>query len=162
MNTLDIIILICFIPALIFGLEKGFVKQLVGLLTIILGCQFSILLQQPLTKWLVDLTNGNPELMKILSFILIFIIIAIGLSIIGRILEGVIKIILLGWLNRLLGIAGAFLITTIVLSIISIVISSLNAELNLFNPSILTDSILLPVFQEISVFVMPLLKSLIF
>ena len=162
MNTLDIILLICFIPAVIGGLRKGLVGQIIGLLTIILGCRLSMSFQKPVTDWLVQVTAANPEMIRILSFVLIFIAVAVVLYLIGRVIEKVIHIALLGWVNRLSGVLISSLIAVVVLGLLGGLVTSLNAELHLFNPTFLNESVLLDAFMNITSAIMPYLKSLIF
>ncbi len=162
MNILDIILLICFIPTVISGLHKGMVSQLIGLLTIFLGCRLAVLLEEPVSAWLAELTAANPGVIHVFSFILIFIVVAVTLFLAGKIIERLIKIILLGWLNRLLGVIISLMIFAIVSGILGIMMTSLNNELKLFNPAILNGSIILDAFKKITVAVMPYLKSLIF
>lgn len=162
MNTLDIILLICFIPAAIAGLRKGLVGQIIGLLTIILGCRLSMTFQKPVTDWLVKVTAANPEMIRILSFVLIFIAVAVVLYLIGKVIEKVIHIVLLGWVNKLLGILISSLIAIVVIGLIGGTVSSLNDQLQLFNPAFMKESVLLDAFMKVTSAIMPYLKSLIF
>lgn len=107
MNILDFIILLCFIPAVINGLRKGFIAQVFSIVSIILGAWLSFKFATLVSSWIGQWIQGSEQLLQIISFILIFIVVAMGLHLVSKTLEACIKIILLGWLNKLLGLAFA-------------------------------------------------------
>ena len=52
MNVIDIILLICFVPAVIMGLRKGFIAQVIAIISIILGIWLSFQFSAALSGWL--------------------------------------------------------------------------------------------------------------
>ena len=60
MNILDIVLLVCLIPALIQGLRKGFIAQVVAIISLVLGgwlaYKFSAVVTEWLAQWL-DITG---------------------------------------------------------------------------------------------------------
>ena len=48
MGTLDIILLICFIPALVRGIQKGFIEQVISLASIFIGAWMAYRFAEPL------------------------------------------------------------------------------------------------------------------
>ena len=127
LNVIDVILLICFIPAFIGGIRKGFVRQAAALVALVLGIwaglHFSSFIAGTLRGWL-DTSN---TIIDILSFTIIFILVILGVTIIGRLVEGVVKIILLGWLNRLLGVIFAILKYALIFSVIIYLLSALDS-----------------------------------
>src|SRR5690554_2015424 len=103
MNWFDILIGILLLIALINGYRKGLIMQLVGLATIVLASIFGGRLAERILPEITGLTNLSPEAARVLSFILAFALIAIVLSLIGRLLQKFIDVVLLSFFNRLMG-----------------------------------------------------------
>ena len=126
-NAVDIILLLCFIPAIIGGIRKGFVRQAAALVALILGIwaglHFSSFVSNMLRGWL-DTSN---TIVDILSFTVIFILVILAVTLAGRLIEGVIKIVLLGWLNRILGIIFAIIKYALIFSVIIYLLSALDS-----------------------------------
>lgn len=110
MCTIDIIILICFLPAFYFGIKNGLVKQLISLCVVYFGIKLSVRFSQGVAAWLTENAGITEVWSKTLSFIVIFLAVALILSLIGRIIEKILKISLLGWLNKLLGVVLSMVI----------------------------------------------------
>jgi len=126
-NVVDIVLLLCFIPAVIGGIRKGFVRQIAALIALVLGIwgglHFSSFISGTLRGWL-DTSN---TIIDILSFTIIFILVVLAVTIVGRLTEGIVKIILLGWLNRLLGVIFAIIKYALIFSIIIYLLSALDS-----------------------------------
>ena len=103
MNWFDILICILLLIALVNGYRKGLIMQLVGLATIVLAVIFGGRLAEIIHPEITGLINLSPEAARVLSFILAFALIAIILSIVGRLLQKFIDVVLLSFFNRLLG-----------------------------------------------------------
>ena len=103
MNWFDILIGILLLIALINGYRKGLIMQLVGLATIVMAAIFGGRLAERILPEITGLTNLSPEAARVLSFILAFALIAIVLSLIGRLLQKFIDVVLLSFFNRLMG-----------------------------------------------------------
>lgn len=111
MEILDIILLALVAVAGIIGIFKGFVNQITSIAALILGIwcasKFTGFMAGKVTGWL-DLEISQNTL-HIVMFIVIFIIVLILAHFLGKAIEGLIKLTMLGWLNRLLGfLFGAF------------------------------------------------------
>ena len=106
MNILDIVLLVCLIPALIQGLRKGFIAQVVAIISLVLGGWLAYKFSAVVTEWLAQWLDITGQALNIISFILIFAVVVTLLFLLGKILEASVKIILLGWLNKLMRRGG--------------------------------------------------------
>jgi membrane protein required for colicin V production len=118
MNWFDLSIVILLSIAFIYGYSKGLVMQLVGFATIVLAAIFGGRLAGIIQPGINRLVDISPEVAKVLSFILAFVAIALGLSLVGRILERFINVVFLSLINRLLGAVIAIGAMMVVLSIL--------------------------------------------
>ncbi len=118
MNWFDILISILLLIALVNGYRKGLIMQLVGLATIVLAAIFGGRLAESIFPEIIGMINLSPEAARVLSFIIAFVLIAIVLSIVGRLLQKFIDVVLLSFFNRLLGAVIAVGTMMLFLSII--------------------------------------------
>lgn len=97
---------------------------------------------------------------KAVSFILVFFVIAVLLSMLGRIVEKIIKISLLGWLNRLLGIVMTFCLFALAASVIVYLIDSANNIVEFIPKEKLQESRFYPALLNLSREVFPRFQEL--
>ena len=161
MNILDVIILICLVPAIIQGLRKGFISQVISIISIVAGVWASAKFANIVGEWLAQHITASEQVLKVASFAIVLIVVFIILGLIGRLLTGILKLVMLGWLNRILGVLFALIKCLLILCLLVVVFNTINANLNLVKPEILDDSILYPVLKSISDTIFPYLKSLL-
>src|SRR5450432_1833335 len=91
----------------IFGFVKGFsaglVRTLSELLAWIIGLMIALKLTSMISVLVASKLNWNPSYLPILVFIGIIILAHLVISAIGKGVEKLIKVVQLGWLNRVLG-----------------------------------------------------------
>lgn len=103
MNSLDIYIAIPIIIGVISGLFKGLIKEVIGLLILIAGIFFARMFDDKVAIFLIrrfDIHEGTAEP---LAFLIVFALIAIVLSIIGKMVERGFDNISLSGVNKMLG-----------------------------------------------------------
>ena len=161
MNILDIILLICFVPAVVQGFRKGFIAQVIAIISIIAGVWLSFHFATVVSTWLGQYIQGSEQVMKIVAFALIFIAAIAVLALLGKLIEGAVKLVMLGWLNKLLGGVFAILKWVLIMSLIVVAFNSINQTFNIVKPNVLAESQLYPVLTEIANSVFPYLKSLL-
>ena len=120
MGVIDIVIVCCFLPVLYFGIKNGLVKQLVAFAVIYFGITLSLRFATPVAEWITERLQISEFWAKTVSFIFIFFVVALVLSLLGKIVEKIIKISMLGWLNKLLGIAMTFCIFALLISVVAL------------------------------------------
>lgn len=162
MNILDIIILICFIPALVQGLRKGFISQAISIISILLGVFLSFQCSSSLSGWLAQYIEGSEQILKIVSFALILVGVMAGLAIAGRLLEKFMDFVLLGWVNKLLGIAFSLLKCALIVGLVIMAFNSLNNTFNFISEEELAKSTLYPPLKSLAYTVFPYLKDMLF
>ncbi len=117
MNYIDIIIAILLLISIVSGWRQGFVRQLFGLLALLAGVycayKFSHFAAHYITSWFGPdeaWTNG-------IAFAVTFVVVLIGVVVIGRIADRFVKLIALGLLNSLLGAVLSLLKMALILSV---------------------------------------------
>ena len=162
MNILDIILLICFVPAIIQGLRKGFIAQAISIISIIAGIWTAARFTETVSGWIGQFITASEQVLKVVAFAIILIAVFLVLAVLGKLLEGMFRLVMLGWLNKLLGVVFALLKTALIVGLVIMAFSSLNKTLGLVSPETLGDSILYTPLKKIAYDVFPYLKGLIF
>lgn len=162
MNVLDIILLLCFVPAIIGGLRRGFIAQVVAIISIILGIWLSFKFSALLSGWLGQWIEAGEQMLHVISFAVILILAILALAAVGKLIEATVKIILLGWLNRLLGLIFALLKYALIIGLLLMLFNSLNGQFHLVNQKVLDSSLLYGPLLNMANSVFPYLKALIF
>ncbi|MBR0223461.1 MAG: CvpA family protein [Bacteroidales bacterium] len=160
MGVIDIVIVCCFLPVLYFGIKNGLVKQLVAFAVVYFGLTLSLRFAAPAAAWVEAHVSISEFWAKAVSFILIFFAVALLLSLLGRMIEKIIKISLLGWLNKLLGIVMTFCIFALLLSVVVYFVDSANNLLDFIPEEKLEESRFYPALLDLSKEVFPHFKEL--
>ena len=162
MNILDIVLLLCLIPAVIQGLRKGFIAQVIAIISLVLGGWLSYKFSASVSLWLCQWVGAAPQIMNLVAFILIFALVATILFLAGKLIETCIKIVLLGWLNRLLGLIFALMKFTIIIGLFIIVFDAINDKTDLVKDAYLNQSVMYTGLRKITYTAFPYLKQLLF
>ena len=109
MSAFDIIFIAILGFFTVLGIWKGFFREILGFVGVVLGAFLAILGFGPVSKIFHRLVPEIPSVIWVfLSFLLIFIAVYLLSRLLAGILSKLSKMVLLGWLNRLLGgIVGA-------------------------------------------------------
>lgn len=161
MNILDIILLICLIPALVQGIRKGFIAQAISIISIIVGIWASARFADVVAAWVAQYITASEQVMKIVAFALILIVVFFLLGLLGKALEGIFNFVLLGWLNKLLGVVFALLKTALIVGLVIMAFSSLNDTFHLVKEEVLNESVLYPPLKKVAFDVFPYIKDML-
>lgn len=127
MNVLDIVLIILFIPAIIRGISKGFIEQVIALASLFLSAWLAYLFANKVGTWLSAYIDGvSKEVLYIFAFIIIIILTVTLLNLLAKVLSKVVSTISLGWLNSILGLAVAVFNTALIIGLIFTAFSSFN------------------------------------
>jgi membrane protein required for colicin V production len=145
MNLFDIIVIVILGYCLIRGIFRGLVKELSSIIGVFGGFYAAYtyypVLAKPLSKWI-----ANVGYLNILSFLIIFCGVFIVISILGIIINYLLKIVFLGWLDR---VSGAMFGAMKGILIVSVLLIALTAFLPKGTP-VIKDSLLSPYVTLVS------------
>ena len=160
MNILDIIILICFALSLIQGFRKGFISQAISIISIIAGIWASARFADMASEWIGQYITASEQVLKITAFAIIIICVFTILGVLGRILEASIKLVFLGWVNKVLGMLFSLLKCMLILGLAIMAFEAVNNIFHLVKHEILAQSELYVIVRNFANNVFPYLKSL--
>ena len=160
MGAIDIVILACFLPAVVLGLKRGLVGQIVALAVVVLGIHLSLKFSDPLQARLAQAVSWEPFWIKAVSFTVIFLTVSLVLSLLGKLVEKVLKVAMLGWINRLLGMLVAVVAAALVVGTLVYIVNSANELLQFLPEEQIARSRFYTPLLNLVEQVFPLLKSL--
>ena len=103
MEVIDIIILVLIGIGVINGLMRGSIKQLAQIVGFVAGLLLARGMCGVVAEQLAPALGTSITIAQILSFILIWVAVPIGCSLIASVLTKALNVVNLGWLNRLAG-----------------------------------------------------------
>ena len=131
-NTLDVIMIIPLAWGIFMGFKKGLIIELASLIALLAGIYIAVHFSFFTSSILSEYIDISPGLLPIVSFILTFVIVVLGVHFIGKIVEKLVKLVALGFFNRLGGAVFSMLKYAIFLSILILL-------MNKFMPSLVSD-----------------------
>jgi membrane protein required for colicin V production len=102
-SIFDLVFFTAIIIAVISGLIKGFVRQLLGLVGIFAGTYCAYILSLGLSRWWQGHFNVDAKVTQIVLFIILASIIYILVIWLAMLLGKLLKMAMLSWINRLFG-----------------------------------------------------------
>lgn len=123
MNLFDILIIIILLYCLVRGIFRGLLKELSSLVGVLGGFYAAYTYYHEVGK-LLNRWIDNPNYVNILSFLLVFICVFLIISILGIIIKYILKIVFLGWVDRIFGAVFGILKGILIASVLLIVFTA--------------------------------------
>lgn len=133
MSIFDIIILIVLIFGFIKGIYKGFILELSGFVGIIISIYIARCYSTPVTHLLESLFGINQEMSPVIGFLVTFLAALLLFHFVAVLVDKLVRLILLGWLNKILGGVLSFLKYVLVISVFINIFNYANDYLGLMS-----------------------------
>jgi membrane protein required for colicin V production len=145
MNAFDIVVVVVLAYSLIRGLFRGLVKELASIIGVLGGFFAAYSLYHVAAGYLAGLVS-NLAYRNILAFLIIFCGVVILVNVLAIVIKYLLKIVFLGWLDRLGGVAFGAVKGVL---IVSVVFLALTAFLPKGTP-LIRDSLSAPYVSKVS------------
>ena len=119
MTGLDLLIVGLVLVLTLRGIWRGFINDLSGLLGLVLGYFIAGPLAKYLDPFLEAFVEG-PRLREGIAYYLSLFVIYLTVVFLGKLATGLSKLVLLGWLNRLLGALSGFTKGILIASLVAL------------------------------------------
>lgn len=151
MNLVDIILIVPLAYGLIKGLYKGLINELASLIALLAGVAIAYTFYPSFGAKLQEnfLSSVSPTELNIISFSLIFLLAALTVFLIGKMVTKLLSALALGLFNRFLGGVFGFLKVLLILLMITALINPIIQKQSFYEDSLLQQSI---VYQKLSYF----------
>ena len=161
MAILDIILLLCFIPAIVSGISKGFVKQVSDLVAILLAAWAAFHFSAPLAAWLGTHFTLDAAVLRVISFVLIALIATVLLSLVSTLVTKALSVLSLGFFNRILGLVFSILKVALMLGLLILLFETLNSSLHLVPAEHLENAVVYRALRDGANAIFPILKTFV-
>jgi membrane protein required for colicin V production len=128
LNGIDIVIIVILSASAIYSTFKGFVKDIFSLLAVILGVIAALVFYR-MGGLLMEDFIASEQIRNTVSFAVIFLIIAIAISIVGIVISKIIKSVELTFYDRLAGFAFGLLKGFLIVAVIVVVVTSITPRM---------------------------------
>lgn len=159
MAIIDIIILVLIGIGTIWGVTKGFLRQLASLIGLIVGLLVARALFAEVGDWMVS-TIGVPDtIAQILAFFMLWIAVPILFSLFATFLTKALEVVHLGWINRLLGGGLGAIKFMLLIGLVAHLLEYVDAKNELIPQNVLSESVLYkPMYDFVGIFI-PAIKG---
>ena len=162
MNTLDIILLLLFIPGIVRGLAKGLMEQAVSLVGIVLGAWLAYKYYTQMGAWLGGFWQLSEVVLNIIGFAIILLLAFAVVMILAKLITKLIEMASLGWINRVLGLVLSLFVSALVIGLLILVFEALNNQFDFVHDSkLLEESVVYPLLRDFAQTVLPFVKQII-
>jgi membrane protein required for colicin V production len=100
MSFLDIVLGSLLAFGLYKGIRNGLFVELASLISLLLGIYFAIKFSDFVKSVLNGFVHWNPKTIQIIAFLLTFILVVIGISLVAKFLTKIANFAYLGWVNK--------------------------------------------------------------
>lgn len=114
---IDIAFIIVMILAVFKGLRKGLILGIFSLIAFIIGIAAALKFSAIVADYLKNNVSASTKWLPLISFILVFIAVVLLINIGARLIRKIMRIAMLGWLDRLGGMVLYVLIYSIIFSV---------------------------------------------
>jgi len=152
MNSLDIVILICLSYGLIRGLIKGFVVEIAGVIALLVGILGAFKFSNSIAVFIQSHIEIDPKIVQVVSFLLLFIVIVYGISLLAKMLTKTLQIIALGLLNRMAGGIFGVCKWVVILSALLICYQQIDSIITILPEKVIRESVTFNYLSDIASF----------
>jgi len=151
MNYLDIIIILPLLYGLIKGFSNGLIKEITGLLGLIIGVYVAINFSSYLHPRVTEFLGGYDQFVPIIAFTTLFVVSILAIRLLGYFLDKLTKVLALGIISKILGSIFGVLKIVVIFSFLLVVIT----EYKLINTKTQKESVLLKPLQDVAGIIIP-------
>jgi membrane protein required for colicin V production len=116
--SIDVVFFIILLFAIFKGIAKGLILGIFSFLAFIIGLAAALKLSAVVAHHLEDSTGSAAKWVPVISFVLVFLVVALLVKIAAGIIKKVMTFSMLGWVDKIGGIIFYMIIYTIIYSVL--------------------------------------------
>lgn len=125
-EVIDSIFIVAMALAVFKGFTKGFVVAVLSFLAYFIGLAAALKLSSSVAQYIAGKDHEPSAWMPVISFMLVFVAVALAINLIARAIRSVVKASAMGWLDRLGGVIFFLIIYIFIFSILIFYASEIN------------------------------------
>ncbi len=130
---IDIILAALIVLGAVRGFTKGLIAQLFSLAALLLGIWGAIRFSDFTATLLAEKFNITGQYLPLVSFAITFAAIVIAVHFLGKLIEGLFNLTVLGIVNKVAGLIFGIIINAFILSVIIVLVEKVNVRMNLYS-----------------------------
>jgi membrane protein required for colicin V production len=155
MNLLDILLIVPLLWFAYRGFKRGLIIELASLAALILGIFAALHFSWYAGSILDDYFEMDEKYLSLLSFAVTFIVVVLIVYTIGKLIEKVVDMVALGFVNKLFGALFGILKSALLLSVILLVLTSLDKNEKVLTQKAKDNSVLYKPVASIVLYIIP-------
>ena len=158
MNILDVVFLILLLISAVSGFIKGFILSIASFIGFFLGIAVSFRLADDVQQWLMTLTGAEGRYLYFVAFLICFTVVVALVHVLGKIIEKAVKLVALGFLNRLGGAALGILKTMLIFTALIYALSYIDPDKRLISIEQQESSLFYRPLENMLPFILPFVQ----
>lgn len=154
---IDIILVGLLILGAIRGFIKGLIAQLFSLAALLFGIWGAIRFSDYTATLLMEQFKFTNQYLPLISFAITFGVIVIAIHFLGKLVEGLFDLTVLGVVNKISGLIFGVIKTAFILSIVIVLVEKMNVRMNFFTRESTEKSIVYTPLSKLAPAVFPYL-----
>jgi membrane protein required for colicin V production len=154
---IDVIALVLLVFSIYKGFTKGLIIAVFSFLAFIVGLAAALKLSAIAAEYIGNSVSISQRWLPVIAFFVVFLIVVVLIRLGAKMLEGVVQVAMLGWLNKLGGIIFYILLCFFIFSVLLFYAQ----QLRLIKPESLQSSIVYPYIAPIAPKIMAVMGSVI-
>jgi len=159
MNYLDIIILAILAWSIFRGFKNGLFIEIASVAALVLGIWGSIRFSGFTEMKLVEWFDLQTQYLGLIAFIITFILIVVAVHFLANALDKVLKAVALGFVVRLLGVVFALIKAVLIMSIVLVLLNSVDRKSKLISQERKESSILFGPVADFAPMLFPIIEG---
>lgn len=151
MSILDIVFIIPIVWLAYVGFKKGLVIELSSLVALLLGIFVSLYFSDVTAEFLKETFDLKTKYLSLISFIVTFVLVVIAVNLVGKLVEKLIDLAALGFVNKSAGGVFGVLKAAIFLSFIIFFIEKADKKKVIISEDLSENSLFYPYIQPIAI-----------
>jgi len=159
MNYIDIVIIALLIWSLFRGFKNGLFIEIASIAALVLGIWASIRFSGFTADKLIELFDMETQYLGLIAFAITFIITVVLVHLIANAMDKLMKAVALGFVIRILGMVFAVLKTILILSIIFVILNTIDQKTHFLPEEKVADSKLYTPISDFAPMLFPIIEG---
>lgn len=159
MTGIDIVIIVIIGIGVVWGMMKGFLRQLSSLVGLVVGLLVARALFAEVGEWLAPNLGMSITFAKILAFFMLWIIVPLLFSLFASFLTKALEVVHLGWINRWLGGGLGAIKFMLLIGLVAQLLDFIDTDHELLPKNVKSESVLYRPMYDLAGMFIPTVKA---
>lgn len=159
MNYIDIIIAVPLIYAAWSGFRKGLVIEIFTLLALLVGIYVAINFSDWTSNFIIEQFDIEGKYLPVVAFTLTFLAVGAMIYFAGKMLEKMLRLVNLSFVNKLLGLILGLIKMVYILSILIIIVETYDERGSFVKTELKEESLLYHPLKGVAIFTIPAMEN---